>query len=59
MSQFYSFVKITLVTSHRDFIAAFMARLFQGINLEILSNLWPENARIALLKILTHSIAVV
>ena len=48
-----------LVTSHRDVIAAFKARLFQGINLEILSYLWQENASITLLKILKHLMAVV
>ena len=59
MSRFYVYVKITLVTSHRDKIAASKARLFQGINLEILFIVWPANARITLLKILTHSMAVV
>ena len=59
MSRFYALVKITLVMSHCDVIAAFKASLFQGINLGILSNLWPENAKITLLKILTHSMAVV
>ena len=43
MSQFYALVKMTLVTSHREFIATFKARLlFQAINLEILCNLCTE-----------------
>ena len=47
-----------LVTSHRDVIAAFKARrLFMAINLEILCNFYKKNARIMLLKILTHSMA--
>ena len=47
-----------LVTSHRDVIAVFRAReLFLAINLAILCNLHKENARIMLLKILTHSMA--
>ena len=37
-------VKIMLVTSHRDVIAAFKARsLFLAINLEILCNFYKEN----------------
>ena len=59
MSRFYALVKITLVTPHSDVIAASKARLFQCLNLEILFNLWPENARITLFKILAHSMAVV
>ena len=43
MSRFYALVKMMLVTSHRDVIAAFKARrLFLAINLEILCNLCTE-----------------
>ena len=43
MSRFYALVKITLVMSHRDVIAAFKARwLFQAIKSEILCNLCTE-----------------
>ena len=43
MSRFIRLVKIMLVTSHRDVIAAFKARiLFLAINLEILCNLYIE-----------------
>ena len=55
MSRFYAPVKIMLGTLYRDVIAAFKARrLFLAINLEILCNLCTENAKIMLLKILTH-----
>ena len=44
MSRFYALVKIMLVTSHRDVIAAFKARrLFLAINLEISCNLCDNN----------------
>ena len=50
--------KMMIVTSHRDVIAAFKARrLFLAVSLDIHCNLCTENARIMLLKILTHSIA--
>ena len=58
MSRFYFLVKKTLVTSHREVIAAFKAKLlFRAINLEILCILCTEDARKVLLKILTHSMA--
>ena len=45
MSRFYAVVQMTLVTSHREVIAAFKARwLFQAINLEILCNACAENS---------------
>ena len=54
----YALLKMMLVTSHRDVIAAFKENwLFLAIDLEILSNLFRENARIMLWKILTHSMA--
>ena len=55
MSRFYAPVKIMLVTLYRDVVAAFKARwLFLVFNLEILYNLCTENAKMMLLKILTH-----
>ena len=45
MSRFYAYtvVKIMLVTSHRDVIAAFKARrLFLAINFEILCHFYKE-----------------
>ena len=43
MFRFYTLVKMMLVTSHRDVIAAFKAIvLFLAINLEILCNLFKE-----------------
>ena len=60
MSRFYALVKMMLVTSNCDVIAAFKPKwLFLVIDLEILCNLFTEkNARIMLLKILAHSMAV-
>ena len=43
MPRFYMLVRMMLVTSYREVIAAFKARwLFQAINLEILCNLCTE-----------------
>ena len=58
MSRFNTLVKMMLVTSNCDIITAFKAKwLFLAIDLEIICNLFTENARIMLLKILTHSMA--
>ena len=58
MFLFYVLVKMMLVTSNLDVIAAFKAKwLFLAIDLEILCNLFTKNARIMLLKILTHWMA--
>ena len=47
-----------LVTSNRDVISAFKAsRLFLAITLEFFAISTKKNARIMLLKILTHSMA--
>ena len=58
MCQFHPLVKLMLVASHRDVIAAFKAKLlFLTISLEILYNLCTEKCENNALKILIHSMA--